>query len=175
LRTERKRQKHTRGAAARCGSIFRDAFEADAERLVPSGQLFGEDCAQLVLHSGGRFEAVRKGVGVGQGVDIDRLDGRNSNRPDAGDVAALSPACGETSTVESSASFRPNESRAVFFIEEQHEVRMGPDPNVLDVLPGRIWPCKSEPQFYNLECENWPPALEVAGRFPPSSRADSRV
>jgi hypothetical protein len=65
------------------------AVKDDAECLVALGERIAVDRAELVLQRGCGGEAIGDRVRVGERLDIDRLDRRDPDVSDAGDITAL--------------------------------------------------------------------------------------
>jgi hypothetical protein len=88
---------------------------------VAGGEFFAVDGPQLVLQGAGGRESVGNGIGIGEGVDIHRLDRCNVNRTDAGYVAALpGPHVAEFPQPDRLRLFAGADRGQEFLLEEEH-------------------------------------------------------
>ncbi len=101
------------------------------------GEFVAVDGAEFVLQRRGVGEPVRDGIGISERIDIDGLDGRDSNMADTGNVAALAGAhVAELPQANGLGLFAGPDGGEEFLFEEEHGLRIpvaeATSPNEID-------------------------------------------
>ena len=139
-------------------------LERDAEGLVPLSEFVAVDGSELMLESGGTFEAIGNGIGIGQRVDGDGLNQSDANVANPRNVAPLARA----HVAEFPETNRPGflagaDGGQGFLFEPEHGFRTGrgsdqsvvgekgPEKSVETVsILAHVCPCKRSLQAYNF-------------------------
>src|SRR5262249_26857261 len=99
-------------------------LERDTKRLVAARQFITVDRAQLVLQSVGRRKPIRYRVGIRKAVDVNGLNQRDSNVPNARNITPLAgPHVAEFPKPDRLRFFPCADRRQKLFLEQEHRPR----------------------------------------------------